>query len=497
MTEQPDPMDERLRTYAERWREAAPPPPIPDVDRLRSRPHARRTWWLVATSAAAVAVVIAGGTRLVGDDSTRRPPPPAETVKPGDVVPWAPLPATHPQIPTKTTPASPDPAEAVGKPDCRAADLHAATTIGAAAGTSYLTARLSLVGPHPCRLEGYPDLRLLDRGRQVDIPVRHQTDDSVYRDPVLVAAGQPAVVRLGWSSAWCTTPVHNDTIEVVLPSGTVRFAGFGGSPYCNGVAGSGPTPIKVATFSPVKTRDAGATTAYADLKVAGTLDITTSPNADVDFIVTLTSPQRIVLDPCPDYRIVQSGDGEPETESHALNCQAVTYKDDDGRPYLPAGTPVRFAMHATSGSAGVYKFNWLLDTVDLKGTGGTLTVAPVAPSAAATPAAQHKAALRAGVRTVQAFLDAYRREGLVVASRDYSASDQQVTSSAGVPRLSSGTVVDASVSSWNSPDDFTLEVTLDLHFDGDPLAWNQGLNDRFVTLTRTGGSLRLSFATSP
>jgi hypothetical protein len=124
---------------------------------------------------------------------------------------------------------------------------------------------------------------------------------------------------------------------------------------------------------------------------------------------------------------------------------------------------------------------------------------PGLPSAGPTAAdgAQRKAVLRSGVERIQGFLDAYRRDGIVVAARKYLAADAQLTSAVGVPRLASGSVVSAEVSSWESADQFTLEVGLDLHFDGDAGSWNEGHNDRFVSFTRTDGALRLDFATSP
>lgn len=375
MTEPMDPMDERLRAYADRWRDAAAPAAPLDVDRLGPRTRARRTWFLVAASAAAVAVVIAGGTRLVGDDTRREPPPPADTTKPHDtVVPWAPLPATHPQIPTTTTTPSPDPAEAAGKPACRASDLHATDRPAVAAGTYYQTIRLTLAGDHPCRLEGWPDVELLDRGAPVDIPLERARDDSVYRGPVLVSDGQPALLQLAWSADWCAAPVHNDTIRLNLPGGSLTVDGLGDS-NCYGTPGDGHRqPVELRTFEPVKSRDAVASTAYADVDVTGALDLTAAPDDNLDFVVTLTSPQDLVLDPCPDFQIIQTGDAGPETDSHALNCAAVPHKDEQGRPYLPAGTPVRFAMHANAGEPGIYKLTWVLDTVDQRSVGGTLTV---------------------------------------------------------------------------------------------------------------------------
>ena len=497
-----DRMDTRLRAHAERWRDAAAPAPTVDVTRLAPRP-AGRAWWLAGLSAAAIVLAILGGTVLVGHDGSA-PPKPLHTPTPtGGVVPWAALPPTHPQIPAQTTPASPDPAEAAGAPDCRATNLHATGRPGAAAGTYYLTVRLTLAGDHPCRLEGYPAVHLLDKGRAAPIPLEHLVDDSVYRGPVLVADGHPALLQLSWSANWCVAPVHNDTIHLVLPGGFLTLPGLGGS-QCYGTPGSGHRqPVEIRTFEPAKHRDAVSSTAYADVDVAGALDIATTPGATVDFVVTLTSPHDLVLDPCPDYQIIQSGEAGPATESYALNCAAVPYKDAHGRPYLPAGTPVRFAMRTTAGAADTDKLSWHLDTVDALGTSGTLTVTPATPvtpgaAATATDPTQRRAAVHAGVPVVQAFLDAYRRDGIVVAARKYLPPDSRPDTAAGVPRLASGTVTGAVVSSWESPDQFTLEVRLDLHFDGDPGAWNEGHNDRFVTFTRTDGALRIvEIATSP
>ena len=127
------------------------------------------------------------------------------------------------------------------------------------------------------------------------------------------------------------------------------------------------------------------------------------------------------------------------------------------------------------------------------------TITPAAPSTMPAQAddAQRKASLRSGVQVIGAFLDAWRRDGAGAASEAYAVPEQQSISDVGVARLRSGSVLAATMSSWESPDQFTLEVSLDLHFDGDPLAWTEGTNDRFVTFTRTGDALRLAFATSP
>jgi hypothetical protein len=297
--------------------------------------------------------------------------------------------------------------------------------------------------------------------------------------------------------------VHNDTVRLSMPGGVLTFPGLGGS-SCNGAPGSGSkAPIMVAPFQPVEWHEGTVATPYADVEVSGNLDLTASPGETLRFTVTLTSPTDLPLDPCPDYRIVQVADDGAHEETQALNCAAVPFEDDRGRPYLPAGTPVRFEMRTTvAGPAGSEeKFSWALDTAEQKGIGGTLTVsrgpAQTGPTTATPLGPAGQKTVQAAVATIQAFLDTWRRDGIVVASRDYSVGDQQVAPGAGGPQLASGKVLDASVSSWDSPDHFTLEVSLDLHFTGDPLAWNQGANDRFVTVTRDAKGFRLSFATSP
>jgi hypothetical protein len=52
---------------------------------------------------------------------------------------------------------------------------------------------------------------------------------------------------------------------------------------------------------------------------------------------------------------------------------------------------------------------------------------------------------------------------------------------------------------WKGRGHFTLLVSLDLTFKGNPVAWNRGSNDRFVTAHEVGAHRRylLEFATSP
>jgi hypothetical protein len=106
-------------------------------------------------------------------------------------------------------------------------------------------------------------------------------------------------------------------------------------------------------------------------------------------------------------------------------------------------------------------------------------------------------AVRWAVNQIQTFLDVWRREGMLVAARRYFDAASQPRSAAGLQRLSYGKVLSAHVSSWESSEHFTLEVSLDLHFVGGPMAWNDGKNDRFITVTRHGSSVQLDLATSP
>jgi hypothetical protein len=316
------------------------------------------------------------GTNNTASPETADPTVSTVTVQPGDVVPWAPLAATHPRIPTVTIPAIPDPSEATDAVGCRAAQLRAEPEIDGAGGTTYLNVRLLLAADQPCRLQGVPDIQPIDDGHVADIPIRQLDDDMVYRDPVLVADGQAAMLTISWAN-WCTTPVDNDTIRAVLPgaAGALTFDGFGSSPFCNGTPGSGPSPIYVQPFRPEDFRPAETQSIYGDLQVTGDLDITASPGEHVPFTITITSPQRLLLDPCPDYTIAQYGPGVSQEERFALNCAAVPYHDPEGYPLIPADTPVRFAMATTAGSHDAPKFLWELDAPDHTiVVGGMLTV---------------------------------------------------------------------------------------------------------------------------
>lgn len=99
---------------------------------------------------------------------------------------------------------------------------------------------------------------------------------------------------------------------------------------------------------------------------------------------------------------------------------------------------------------------------------------------------------------IQAYLDAWRDKGAAFASHAYLAADQQIDDDADAPHLSSGRVV-AVTDRQPTPNGLRFHVALDLAFDGDPVAWAQGANERFVYFTPQGGpaAYAMSFATGP
>jgi hypothetical protein len=73
-----------------------------------------------------------------------------------------------------------------------------------------------------------------------------------------------------------------------------------------------------------------------------------------------------------------------------------------------------------------------------------------------------------------------------------------MTSDQGSPRIGAGRVSSYRLDSWKGPKEFTLMVSMDLTFIDDPMAWDRGINDRFVTAYRVGDHrYLLEFATSP
>jgi hypothetical protein len=369
-----DDVDRLLRAEGERWQATVPPPP--DVATALRRRH-RRVRRTQVLSAAAAVLIVAGGLAatigLLGHGDQRGAPPagpsgspsasPSSTAWPAGAVPWVALPATHPTLPSTRVPASPDPADAAGVRACTTADIHASRDSGidGAAGTDYLQVRLTLVGTSPCRLEGYPTVRPLGHGRVLDVPVETTSDSSVETkvEPVLVTAQAPALIRIGWAADHSCPVVDNDRLSITLPGSdtATTVAGFG-TTSCN--PGEGRSSMEVWPVRPLHWTPAHRVSPYDGVTATGNLDLTARAGQPLDFAVTLTSKQDLPLDPCPDYSILIAA----SESSYALDCAAVPHHDAQGRPYLPAGVPVTFAMRADPGDATTPRFVWRLTTPD-------------------------------------------------------------------------------------------------------------------------------------
>ena len=208
MTDDLDRLDQELREYGERWRATIPTAEVPPLDGYRTPPGAR-------------AAVAGPGCRRRGrcrpaerrsrDWSGHRrgparrrkatPSAPSTSAAPdaSDVVPWAPLDASRPELPRVTVPATPDPAVAAVAAPCTPADLRASSAVEGAAGTALLYLTIRPAAPEvSCRLEGHPEVRFLDRGEPVDIPTRNAPGRLVVRSrPGRRGRRRDARARLG------------------------------------------------------------------------------------------------------------------------------------------------------------------------------------------------------------------------------------------------------------------------------------------------------------
>jgi len=288
---------------------------------------------------------------------------------PDGVVPWVPLPPTFPVIPTTTTPASPDPALAQGLPVCRATDLAATSAGDGAMGTMYLLITLAKVPGRPdCRLEGFPTVTSLVDAAAVSIPSEQASalessgPLATYPHPVRVGAGQPASLAFRWSN-WCAPAVRQTHVRLTWPgsAGSLTVAGFGSSPGCmeDPATTVMKPPFVVGNFAPRDVAPAQLHTAYDEVLVR-LRPASRAPAAGVaGFVVILSTPIEVALDPCPDVVVTSSGASETPTRA-ALNCAAVPHRDGNGRPVLPAGVDVSFDVEVPAPSTTSAKVSWAL-----------------------------------------------------------------------------------------------------------------------------------------
>ncbi|HWU21364.1 MAG TPA: hypothetical protein VN088_07565, partial [Nocardioides sp.] len=290
------------------------------------------------------------------------------------VVPWADLPATHPKIPTVVV-GGPSPAQLRDAAACRTGDLvHGRVQGDGAAGTAYLTTRLSLAaGRRPCTLARSFGVKLYDHGTL--IPTGPPLGDQVARGPVLITRAWPAGLSVGWAVSHVCGRYDNTTIRVHLDgsAGAFDLPGFGRT-TCN----PGEPAMESVVTPPIAAGyNSHRVSAYDGLDVSGHLALTAQPGQTLDFTITLTSRHDLGLAPCPDYRIgAYTGvKGADVVTDHALNCAAVPYRTANGTPYLPAGVPVTFAMQVEAPRIDVPKLVWELQAPPAHpALGGSITV---------------------------------------------------------------------------------------------------------------------------
>jgi hypothetical protein len=106
----------------------------------------------------------------------------------------------------------------------------------------------------------------------------------------------------------------------------------------------------------------------------------------------------------------------------------------------------------------------------------------------------------AAAKAVQAYLDEWRTSGAAVAARRHLAPGLQLPEGQVGPRLVEGRLLDTGRCHGNDTlNVITFTARLDLHFEGDPMAWGEGENFRFITATRASEAdpFRLDIATGP
>jgi hypothetical protein len=164
---------------------------------------------------------------------------------------------------------------------------------------------------------------------------------------------------------------------VVIGGGAVAVTSLGGDssgvlpPADQGTSASNP-PLTRQARPPVPWRNLPAAhpdvrhrvhgqvvTPFDHVSATGTIAGNLHPGDTLRFTAVLESSTDLPLDPCPDFNIAFGGHS---WHTWQLNCAQVPYRDEAGRPFLPAFTNVRFAMRMTVPHArGDQKVLWTLD----------------------------------------------------------------------------------------------------------------------------------------
>ncbi len=134
-------------------------------------------------------------------------------------------------------------------------------------------------------------------------------------------------------------------------------------------------------------------------------------------------------------------------------------------------------------------------------SGGSAPAAspPTSPAISAVVPTASAGNVQAARRAIEGFLHAWQTQGLLKAARAYLNTDEQPQVNVGLPHLAAGSVISAKVVSSRPGGVLTLEVVMELRFTGDPGAWGQGRNTRFIAATPSADAAgyRLELATSP
>lgn len=366
-----DDLDRLLVQRGERWRDAQPPPPAPDVSALTGRRSPPR-WVVPLVAAASVVALAAGGAVLVGRDDDRRPEP-VDTVTPDPdaVVPFLPLDPRAPAYAAPTRVLVPDPVVDPAIPDCEASELRATSAqrdMGSGISFVDFTVTISRPGSETCALRGQPEVTLLDRGRPIPVRVDHpEPSAEFWSGDVVVGDGQRALVRLHWIASACPLLAPHDRVALTWPgAGQLTAPGFDEVPViCTGSEARGTPTISFGGLTPEQWRwedrhplspDGFTVRQYdAELGEAG---------ERVTFFVMLGGNGREVdLSPCPDYEFEATYSfDDVANERFGLNCDAIPFRRADGTPYLPKDQGVRFAFESVLAGSNVEKLTWRLLT---------------------------------------------------------------------------------------------------------------------------------------
>lgn len=366
-----DDLDRLLVQRGERWRDAQPPPPAPDVSALTGRRSPPR-WVVPLVAAASVVALAAGGAVLVGRDDDRRPAP-VDTVSPDPdaVVPFLPIDPRAPAYAAPTRVLVPDPVVDPAIPDCTASELEATsdqTEMGSGFAFFSLTVTISRPDAGTCALRGQPVVTLLDRGRPIAVRLeRREADDPGWAGDVVVGDGRRARLGLHWTAPSCPWLGRHDQVALAWPgAGQVTAPGFDVFPgNCTESESFGSTAVGVDVLTPQHWRwedrhplsPDGFTVRQYDAELG-------DPGERVTFFVMVGGNGREVdLSPCPDYEFEATYSfDDVANERFGLNCDAIPFRRADGTPYLPKDQGVRFAFESVLAGSNVEKLTWRLLT---------------------------------------------------------------------------------------------------------------------------------------